>query len=273
MYRYRGVTALVTGASKGLGEAYAHELARRGAHLVLVARSGDALRAVAEQIRTAHQVDVTPLPVDLTEPDGVTGLIAELDRQGRSVDLLVNNAGAGTVGPFLSTSLRRNVSSVELNVTALMSLTHVLGGRMAERGHGGIINVASTAAFQSMPYQASYAATKAFVLSFTESLAEELRGTGVRIMGAHPGATDTGFFDGTSATMNPAFTDAPEGVAVKTLDAFAKGAVNAYPGRAINRTATWIPRMLPRTTVTRLTRHLNRRLGLHRAHDIDNSQR
>ncbi|MEU4409039.1 SDR family oxidoreductase [Streptosporangium sp. NPDC023963] len=273
MYRYRGVTALVTGASKGLGAAYAHELARRGAHLVLVARSGDALRRVADEIREAHQADVDPVTADLTEPDGVTGLIAELDRRGRTVDLLVNNAGAGAVGPFLSSSLRRNVSSVELNVTALMSLTHVLGGRMVERGNGGIINVASTAAFQPMPYQAGYAATKAFVLSFTESLAEELRGTGVRVMGAHPGATDTGFFDGTSATMNPAFTDAPEGVAVKTLDAFAKGAVNSYPGRAVNRVATWVPRALPRTTVTRLTGHLNRRLGLHRAREIDPSGR
>jgi short-subunit dehydrogenase len=272
MYRYRGVTALVTGASKGLGAAYAHELARRGAHLVLVARSGDALRRLADEIHNTHQVDVNPLTADLTEPGGVTALIAALDRQDRTVDLLVNNAGAGAIGPFLSTSLQRNVDSVELNITALMSLTHVLGGRMAERGDGGIINVASTAAFQSMPYQASYAATKAFVLSFTESLAEELRGTGVRIMGAHPGATDTGFFDHTSATMNPTFTDAPEGVAVKTLDAFAKGAVNSYPGRAINRAATWVPRALPRTTVTRLTGHLNRRLGLHRAHDINNSE-
>ncbi|MEV0758383.1 SDR family oxidoreductase [Streptosporangium sp. NPDC050280] len=271
MYRYRGITALVTGASKGLGVAYAHELARRGAHVVLVARSGDALRRVADEIREAHPVDVNPVTADLAGPDGVKGLIAELDRQGRTVDLLVNNAGAGAVGPFLSTPLRRNVSSVELNVTALMSLTHVLGGRMAERGRGGIINVASTAAFQPMPYQAGYAATKAFVLSFTESLAEELRGTGVRVMAAHPGATDTGFFDGTSVTMNPAFTDAPEGVAVKTLDAFAKGTVNSYPGRAVNRAATWVPRALPRTTVTRLTGRLNRKLGLHRAHDIDHS--
>ncbi|MGW0483961.1 SDR family NAD(P)-dependent oxidoreductase [Nonomuraea sp. NPDC003214] len=268
MYGYRGVTALVTGASRGLGTAYAHELARRGANLVLVARSGDALDRVAGEIRQAYQVEVTTVAADLAAPGGVTGLVEELDRQGRTVDLLVNNAGAGAVGPFLSSSLQRNVSSVELNVTALMKLSHVLGRRMVDRGHGGIINVASTAAFQSMPYQASYAATKAFVLSFTEALAEELRGTGVRVMGAHPGATDTSFFDGTSATMNPAFTDAPEGVAARTLDAFAKGAVNSYPGRTINRAMTWAPRLLPRVTVTRLTGRLNRSLGLHRAQDL-----
>ncbi|NRQ37418.1 SDR family oxidoreductase [Nonomuraea sp. NN258] len=273
MSRYRGITALVTGASRGIGTAYAHELAQRGANLVLLARSGEALRRVADEIRQAHQVDVIPVTADLAAPSGVTGLIAELDGQDLTVDLLVNNAGAGAVGPFLNSSLQRNVSSVELNITALMRLSHVLGGRMVARAHGGIINVASTAAFQSMPYQASYAATKAFVLSFTEALAEELRDTGVRVMAAHPGATDTGFFDGTSATMNPAFTDAPEGVAAKTLDAFAKGAVNAYPGRTITRAMTWAPRLLPRATVTRLTGRLNRSLGLHHAQDIDHPSR
>lgn len=269
MYKYAGITALVTGASKGLGVAYARELARRGADLVLVARSGDALRQVADEIRKEHRVEVTTEVADLADPGGVARLIAELDRRGRTIDLLVNNAGAGAIGPFLSSSLRRNVDSVELNAIALMSLTHVLGNRMAERGNGAIINVASTAAFQPMPYQASYAATKAFVLSFTEALAEELRGTGVRVMAAHPGATATRFFDATSATMNPAFTDAPEDVAVRTLDAFAKGAVNSYPGRAINRSATWLSRAFPRTTVARLTGRLNRAMGLHRAKDLD----
>ncbi|AEW98483.1 SDR family NAD(P)-dependent oxidoreductase [Streptantibioticus cattleyicolor] len=269
MYSYSGITALVTGASKGLGKAYAHELARRGAHLVLVARSGDALREVAAGIRAEHGTDVTPLVADLTDAGQVTALIAELDRREHTIDLLVNNAGAGTVGPFLTSSLARNVSSVELNVIALLRLTHLLGGRMADRGHGGIINVASIAAFQTMPYQASYAASKAFVLSFTEALAEELRGTSVRVMAAHPGATDTGFFDTSSATMNPAFTDAPEHVAAKTLDAFAKGALNSYPGRALFRPVTWITRLLPRATATRLIGRLNRSLGLHRAHDLD----
>ncbi|MEV0279089.1 SDR family oxidoreductase [Streptomyces sp. NPDC050610] len=269
MGAYSGSTALVTGASKGLGEAYARELARRGADLVLVARSGEALDRVADDIRREHGVEVETEAVDLAAADGASRLIAELDRRGRVVDLLVNNAGAGTVGPFLDSAPDRNVASVELNVVALMNLTHVLGRRMAARGSGGIINVGSTAAFQSMPYQAAYAATKAFVLSFTEALAEELRGSGVRVMAAHPGATATGFFDHTTATMNPAYTDSPERVAAKTLDAYAKGAVNAYPGRVIMRVTTWVGRLLPRTTVTRTTGRLNRALGLHRAHDLD----
>ncbi|MEV6421308.1 SDR family oxidoreductase [Streptomyces sp. NPDC051662] len=266
---YSGITALVTGASKGLGEAYAHELAFRGARLVLVARSGDALRRNAERIREEHGVEVETEALDLAATDGVPRLIAELDRRGRTVDLLVNNAGAGTVGPFLDSALARHVSSVELNVVALMNLTHALGGRMAARGSGGIINVASTAAFQAMPYQATYAATKAFVLSFTEALAEELRGSGVRVMAAHPGATATGFFDGTTATMNPRFTDQPERVAARTLDAFAKGAINAYPGRASMRATTWAARLLPRTAVTRATGRLNRSLGHHHARHLD----
>ncbi|MFJ9210455.1 short-chain dehydrogenase/reductase [Streptomyces sp. L-9-10] len=266
---YSGITALVTGASKGLGEAYARELASRGARLVLVARSGDALRRNAERIREEYGVEVETEALDLAVADGVPRLIAELDRRGRTVDLLVNNAGAGTVGPFLDSAPARHVSSVELNIVALTRLTHALGGRMAARGSGGIINVASTAAFQAMPYQATYAATKAFVLSFTEALAEELRGSGVRVMAAHPGATATGFFDGTTATMHPAFTDRPERVAARTLDAFAKGAINAYPGRASTRATTWVGRLLPRTAVTRATGRLNRSLGHHRARHLD----
>ncbi|MER8073155.1 SDR family NAD(P)-dependent oxidoreductase [Streptomyces sp. NPDC094034] len=234
-----------------------------------MARSGDALRRNAERIREEHGVEVETEALDLAATDGVPRLIAELDRRGRTVDLLVNNAGAGTVGPFLDSASARHVSSVELNVVALMNLTHALGGRMAARGSGGIINVASTAAFQAMPYQATYAATKAFVLSFTEALAEELRGSGVRVMAAHPGATATGFFDGTTATMNPAFTDQPERVAARTLDAFAKGAINAYPGRASMRATTWAARLLPRTAVTRATGRLNRSLGHHHARHLD----
>jgi short-subunit dehydrogenase len=273
MYSYRGITALVTGASKGLGAAYARDLARRGAHLVIVARSERALHQTADEIQQTHDVHVAPVTADLAAPDGASRLIDELDRQGHTVDLLVNNAGTGAVGPFLGTSLERNVGSVGLNIIALMSLTHVLGSRMAERGHGGIVNVSSTAAFQPMPYQASYAATKAFVLSFTEALAEELRGTGVRVMAAHPGATDTGFFDGTTASMNPAATDDPEDVAVRTFDSFAKDTVNCYPGRASTRAGTWAARMLPRTAVTRLTGHVNRAAGFHEAHDLHDTQR
>ncbi|MGN9782264.1 SDR family NAD(P)-dependent oxidoreductase [Nonomuraea sp. ZG12] len=268
MHTYSNTTALVTGASKGLGEAYARELARRGANLVLVARSADVLRGLAEQIQAAHHVRVDVIAADLSDRRSPQAVADEIMRLGLAVDLLVNNAGLGSVGPFLSRPLEPNLQSVEVNITALMGLVHLLGADMLERGRGGIINVASTAAFQPMPYQASYAATKAFVLSYTEALAEELRGTGLRVMAAHPGATDTGFFSRTTASMDPK-ADTPESVAANTLDDFARGLAASYPGRTFNRAATWAARLLPRTTVARVTGGLNRKAGFHDVSDLD----
>ncbi|MET8003665.1 SDR family NAD(P)-dependent oxidoreductase [Nonomuraea glycinis] len=267
MHDYSNTTALVTGASKGLGEAYAHELARRGANLVLVARSAGALHALAERIQAAHHVSVHVIAADLSDRRSPQAVVDELKRLGLEVDLLVNNAGLGAVGPFLSRPLEPNLQSVEVNVAALMGLVHLVGAGMLERGRGGIINVASTAAFQPMPYQASYAATKAFVLSFTEALTEELRGTGLRVMAAHPGATDTGFFSGTTASMDPK-ADTPASVAANTLDDFARGRSVSYPGRACNRAATWASRLLPRGTVAGITGGLNRRAGFHDVSDV-----
>ncbi|MBU6529524.1 SDR family NAD(P)-dependent oxidoreductase [Streptomyces sp. NPDC057245] len=269
MYDYTRTTALVTGASKGLGEAYARELASRGAHLVLVARSGDALEALAGQIREAHSVRVDVIAADLSDRRSPQAVVDAVDELGLDIDLLVNNAGTGAVGPFLGRPLGPTLQSVDVNITALVGLVHLLGARMVARGHGGIVNVASTAAFQPMPYQASYAATKAFVLSFTEALAEEVRGTGVRVMAAHPGATDTGFFDGTTASMNPKATDAPADVAARTLDDFARGRFLSFPGRASQRAGAFVPRLLPRGTVTRLTGNLNRKVGFQDVSDLD----
>ncbi|MFE3739766.1 SDR family NAD(P)-dependent oxidoreductase [Streptomyces sp. NPDC059096] len=268
MHRYRGTTALVTGASKGLGRAYAQELARRGAHLVLVARSAPALERLASEIRAEHHVDTRVIGADLSDPAGPTAVAEELHRQGVAVDLLVNNAGLGSVGPFFTRPLAQQVRSVDVNVNGLMLMTRLIGAGMLERGSGGIINVASTAAFQPMPYQASYAATKAFVLSFSEALTAELRGTGVHVMAAHPGATDTGFFDHTTAVMDAKRTDSPTRVAAKTLDDFARGRTASYPGRPLFRASTWPVRFLPRTTVTRMTAGLNRHMGFHEAQDV-----
>ncbi|MFJ3360353.1 MULTISPECIES: SDR family NAD(P)-dependent oxidoreductase [Streptomyces] len=269
MHEYTNTTALVTGASKGLGEAYARELASRGAHLILVARSADALHALADEIRATHSVRVDVIAADLSDRRSPQRVLDAVDGLGLDVDLLVNNAGMGAVGPFLDRPLAPNLQSVDVNVTALVGLVHLLGARMVERGRGGIVNIASTAAFQPMPYQASYAATKAFVLSFTEAVAEEVRGTGVRVMAAHPGATATGFFDRTTASMNPKFTDAPADVAARTLDDFARGRAVSFPGRASQRVGVWASRVLPRTAVTRVTGALNRRLGFRDVSDRD----
>jgi uncharacterized protein len=265
---FRGVTALVTGASKGLGRAFALELARRGARVILLARSDGDLRELAAQIRERHGgPDPEVIAGDLTTPDGPERILRELRDRGLTVDLLLNNAGAGSAGPFLGRPLEPQLRTVGLNVGGLLALTHAIGGELVSRGSGGIINVSSTAAFQPMPYQASYAATKAFVLSFTEALAEELRGTGVHVMAAHPGAIATGFFDGTSATIGP-LADAPATVAARTLDDYARRRAASYPGRALNRATTWLARLLPRTVVARLAGVINRRLHLHEVVDV-----
>ncbi|SEG97688.1 hypothetical protein SAMN05444920_11115 [Nonomuraea solani] len=266
---YRGVTALVTGASKGLGRAYALELARRGARVILLARSDGDLRELAAQIHERHgRTDTEVITGDLTAPDGPERILEELRDRGLTVDLLLNNAGAGSVGPFLTRPIEPQLSSVALNVGGLMALTHAIGGELVARGSGGIINVSSIAAFQPMPYQASYAATKAFVLSFTEALAEELRGTGVHVMAAHPGAIATGFFDGTTATINPRAADTPANVAARTLNDYARRRAVSYPGRAVNRALTWPARLLPRTAVARITGGFNRSQRLHEVVDL-----
>lgn len=148
MHEYTNTTALVTGASKGLGEAYARELASRGAHLVLVARSADALHALADEIRATHSVRVDVIAADLSDRRSPQRVLDAVDGLGLDVDLLVNNAGMGAVGPFLVRPLAPNLQSVDVNVTALVGLVHLLGARMVERGRGGIVNIASTAAFQ-----------------------------------------------------------------------------------------------------------------------------
>ncbi|ONI74027.1 dehydrogenase [Kribbella sp. ALI-6-A] len=265
---YRGVTALVTGASKGLGRAYALELARRGARVILLARSEAELRKVAVQIEEQHgRTDTEVITGDLAAADGPERILRELRDRGLTVDLLLNNAGAGSVGPFLDRPLEPQLRTLDLNVGGLLALTHAIGNEMVARGSGGIINVSSTAAFQPLPYQASYAATKAFVLSFTEALAEELRGTGVRVMAAHPGAVATGFFDGTTATMDPN-ADTPDTVAADTLDDYARRRAASYPGRTVNRVLTWPARLLPRAALVRIAAAFNRRLRLHEATDL-----
>ncbi|MBE8516123.1 SDR family oxidoreductase [Amycolatopsis sp. H6(2020)] len=269
---YHGVTALVTGASKGLGRAYAVELARRGARVILLARSESDLRELAAHIREqGGGPDAEVIVADLAATDGPERVLRELRDRGLTVDLLLNNAGMGSAGPFLGRPLEPQLGSVALNVGGLLALTHAIGAELVARGSGGIINVASTAAFQPMPYQASYAATKAFVLSFTEALAEELRGTGVHVMAAHPGPIATGFFDGTSATIH-SVADAPATVAARTLDDYARRRVVSYPGRPVmrvlNRVMTWPARVLPRTTVTRVTGAMNRWQGMHEVVDL-----
>jgi short-subunit dehydrogenase len=185
--------ALVTGASSGIGAALARRLARDGRHVVLVARRADRLEALARELESAHAIRAHPIACDLVQPGAVSTLLADVERRGLVVDWLVNNAGFGTAGPFVRLPVGREIEEVRLNVEVLVELTgRCLPGMMA-RGRGVVMNVASVAAFSPSPLMATYAATKAFVLSFSEGLAAEVRGSGVQVLCVCPGFTRTEF--------------------------------------------------------------------------------
>ncbi len=263
MFDYSGATALVTGASKGLGAVFAEVLAERGMNLVLVARSTNELNALSARLHAKYKVQSTILSIDLSDPSGPQTVAEELERRGISVDLLVNNAGFGLIGEFLSHDAGQERSEIEVNVQALVALTHYFGKAMAARGKGGIINIASNASFQPLPYMATYAATKAFVLHFSEAIHDELTGKGVHVMAACPGPTATSFFDGTSTRMSPKNMDSSESVVRKTLKAFDQGRAVAYPGRISIRLTSWLPRLFPRALVVRIAATEMVKMGLH----------
>jgi short-subunit dehydrogenase len=192
---YRRQTSLVTGASSGIGAEFARQLARRGSDVVLVARRRDRLEDLAAEIVAEHGVRATVVPLDLGEPSAVADLVAELDRQGLRVTSLVNNAGFATHNPFHDEDPDRLREEITLNVLALVELTHALIDDLRAAGNGVLVNLSSVAAYQGNPGLAVYGATKAFVLSFTEALWGEARGTGLRVLALSPGATETEFFD------------------------------------------------------------------------------
>lgn len=183
--------ALVTGASSGLGAEFARQLAAKGTSLVLVARREAALEEVAKETR-GFGVDVEVVACDLENPKERRRLAESFATRG--VDLLVNNAGWGKLGPFVDTDVEEALSQVELNVTALVELSHAAAREFSRRGRGGIINVASTAAFSPLPWFAIYGATKSFVRDFSHALSVELEPSGVRVTCVNPGPTRTEFF-------------------------------------------------------------------------------
>jgi uncharacterized protein len=185
--------ALITGASAGLGEQFAHLFARDGHDVALVARRADRLQALAAQLQKEHDIGTHVLAADLADPAAPQKLYDETVKGGLQVDFLVNNAGFGSNGAFLDLDLAREAEMIEVNCTALLKLAHLFGRPMRERRSGRILNVASTAAFQPGPYMATYYATKAFVVSFSEALAHELSGSGVTVTCHCPGATHTEF--------------------------------------------------------------------------------
>ena len=186
---------LVTGASSGIGAEFARQLAARGMHCVLVARRHDRLQALAEELVAAHGIRCEIVSADLSQPRAGREQLAEVSRRGITVELLVNNAGFGMVSTLEETDVGRALELIQVNVTCLTELTLSAAKEMVHRGHGGIINIGSIASFQPVGYMGVYAASKAYVLHFSEALWAELRPWGITVTTLCPGTTRTEFFD------------------------------------------------------------------------------
>src|SRR3977135_4352674 len=188
-------TTLITGASSGIGEVFARKLAARGRNVLLVARSEDKLITLCNELGRSNSIRAQYVALDLSKPEAAARLFEEAEKRGLQRDMRINNAGFCSMGEFSKLDLVRELNMIDLNIKSLVELTHRFLQPMIERRQGAIINVASTAAFQPVPFMATYAATKAFVLSFSEALWEENRPYGVKVMALCPGVTDTNFFD------------------------------------------------------------------------------
>ena len=246
-------TTLITGASSGIGAAFARKFAALGRNVFLVARSEDKLITLCNELGRVSGVRAQYFALDLTEPDAPARLFEETQKRELEIDMLINNAGFGSMGYFDKLDPEREVEMIDLNVRALVDLTHRFLIPMRKRNQGTIINVASTAGFQSVPFMTTYAATKAFVLSFSEALSEENRPFGVRVMALCPGVTETNFFE--AAQMGR-----PPMRGVQTAEEVVDTALRGLRRRKgvivsgwLNRVMVVAERFVPRAVVLRIT--------------------
>lgn len=260
-FDYNGKTALITGASSGIGEEFARQLATKGMHLVLVARSEGKLQTLAASLISAYGIRAQVLPADLGEAGAAQRLLQACEAQGLSVDLLVNNAGFGTYGRFEEIPAERDRELIQVNVAAVSDLAHVFIPPMLARGSGALINVASSAAFQPTPWFAVYGASKAFVLSLSESLWALYRKRGIRVLALCPGPVATGFFDATQSNINdaPMFqrTMTAEQVVRQGLQTLERGHSFVVTGW-LNWITAFLPRLGPRALVAWMSEILMR---------------
>lgn len=248
-------TALITGASSGIGSAFARELGAKGSNLVLVARRLDRLENLASELTKQHGVKVSVVALDLTSESAISTLKSEIKNQGLKIDLLINNAGFGTSGGFETEDLARVFSEIDLNVKALVGLTHSFIHEMLDRKAGAVINVASTAAFQPVPTMAVYGATKAFVLSFSEALWAEYESRGVKVLALCPGATETDFFEIAGSKGTGAKRQTPEAVAEFAISALStKNAKPSVVSGSRNRVLSFMPRLVSRGLMSKLSK-------------------
>ena len=245
-------TTLITGASSGIGAAFARKLAARGRNVLLVARSEDKLITLCNELGRLSGVRAQYYAIDLRKPRAAAELLEETERRELVIDMLVNNAGFGSMADFARLDLARELEMIDLNVKSLVEMTHTFLKPMRDRGQGTIINVASTAGFQPVPYMATYAATKAFVLSFSEALWEENRQLGVHVIALCPGVTDTNFFAASRMARPPMRTiETPEEVVDTALRALPHKKATVISGWA-NWLAVEAERFVPRSFVTKI---------------------
>ena len=244
-------TALITGASSGIGEAFARKLAAQGRNVLLVARSEDKLVTLCNELGRMNSIRAQYIALDLSEEESPARLFDEVQKRGLIIDLLINNAGFGAFGDFAKTDLQRQLNMIDLNIKAVIDLTYRFLAPMRERKQGAIINVASTAAFQPVPFMTVYAATKAFVLSFSEALWEENRSYGVTVMALCPGVTETNFFEAAHGHKPPArASQTPEQVVDTALRGLAARKSSIVSGWA-NLLMVEAERFVPRSLVVR----------------------
>src|SRR6266576_5613989 len=250
--------SLITGASSGIGEVFARKLAARGRNVLLVARSEGKLITLCNELGRSNSIRAQHIALDLSLPESPARLFEEAEKRGLSIDLLVNNAGFGSFGDFSKADLARELNMIDLNIKALVELTYRFLKPMRERKQGAIINVASTAGFQPVPYMAVYAATKAFVLNFSEALWEENRSHGVHVMALCPGVTETNFFEAAHGQKPPArSSQTPEEVVDVALRGLARGKSSVISGW-MNLFMVESERLVPRSLVTRLAGRMMR---------------
>ncbi len=252
---------LITGASSGIGEAFARALAARGNNLLLVARSEEKLVGLCSELRNST-VDCQHVTLDLSKPESPSRLFEEAKARGLAIDLLINNAGFGSMGEFATQDPAHELNMIDLNVRSLVEMTYRFLQPMRERKSGAIINVASTAGFQPVPYMATYAATKAFVLSFSEALWEENRPYGIEVLALCPGVTETAFFTASHIQKPPARTvETPEQVvetALRGLKRRKSSIISGAPNKFMVATERFVPRSFVLRTIGSVMRGVGR---------------
>jgi short-subunit dehydrogenase len=243
------MTTLITGASSGIGEAFARRLAADGHDLFLVARSEDKLRDLCAELSAAHRITAQYFELDLTAIGADKRCFEEAERLGLDISLLINNAGFGSMGDFAKLDVERELEMIRLNIGALVGLTHRYLGPMRERRKGTIINISSGAGFQPIPFMATYAATKSFVTAFSEAIAAENRPFGIEVIAVCPGSTDTPFFE--TGKVGREFAskglETPEQVVETALSAIGSGkakVVSGWKNQIVARVVSLVPNWL-----------------------------